>query len=68
MSKLIIEAEDERGSIFELMFLSDYKNDEPEIQIDLIDDTGKSRINEQITFNKNEAKILIKYLQFIVEA
>ena len=68
MSKLIIEAINEKEEDFQLVFLSDFRNDEPEIQFDFLDADGFTLIDRQITITKEEAIVLMKYLESVLQS
>jgi len=67
MSKLILEVEDESENDYEIIFLSDYRNDEPQLQFDIKNHDQKSLLGEvQITITKIEAISLMKYLSAVL--
>ena len=68
MSKLIIEVIDEKEEDFQLVFLSDFRNDEPEFQFDFLDADGLTLIDRQITIRKEEAIVLMKYLDGVLQS
>jgi hypothetical protein len=68
MSKLTIEAINEKEEDFQLVFLSDFRNDEPEFQFDFLDADGVTLIDRQIIIRKEEAIILMKYLEGVLQS
>jgi hypothetical protein len=67
MSKLTIEVINEKQEDFQLVFLSDFRNDEPEFQFDFLDADGTTLIDRQITIRKEEAIVLMKYLEGVLQ-
>jgi hypothetical protein len=67
MSKLTIEVINEKEEDFQLVFLSDFRNDEPEFQFDFLDADGTTLIDRQITIRKEEAIVLMKYLEGVLQ-
>lgn len=68
MSKLTIEVINEKEDDFQLVFLSDFRNDEPEFQFDFLDADGVTLIDKQITMRKEEAIVLMKYLEGVLQS
>jgi len=68
MSKLTIEVINEKEEDFQLVFLSDFRNDEPEFQFDFLDADGLTLIDRQITIRKEEAIVLMKYLEGVLQS
>jgi hypothetical protein len=68
MSKLTIELIHEKEEDFKLVFLSDFRNDEPEFQFDFLDADGATLIDRQITIRKEEAIVLMKYLEGVLQS
>jgi hypothetical protein len=68
MSKLTIEVINEKEEDFQLVFLSDFRNDEPEFQFDFLDADGSTLIDRQITIRKEEAIVLMKYLEGVLQS
>jgi hypothetical protein len=67
MSKLILEVQDEAENDYEIIFLSDYRNNEPQLQFDIKKHDKKSLLGEaQITITKIEAIALMKYLSAVL--
>ena len=67
MSKLILEVIDHKEDDFKMVFLSDFRNDEPEFQFDFLDAEDVSLLDKQITIRKEEAMVLIAYLSAVLE-
>jgi hypothetical protein len=68
MSKLTLEVINEKEEDFQLVFLSDFRNDEPEFQFDFLDADGSTLIDRQITIRKEEAIVLMKYLEGVLQS
>ena len=68
MSKLTLEVINEKEEDFQLVFLSDFRNDEPEFQFDFLDADGSTLIDKQITIRKEEAIVLMKYLEGVLQS
>ena len=68
MSKLTIEVINEKEEDFQLVFLSDFRNNEPEFQFDFLDSDGSTLIDRQITIRKEEAIVLMKYLEGVLQS
>jgi hypothetical protein len=68
MSKLILEVINEKEEDFQLVFLSDFRNDDAEFQFDFLDADGATLIDRQITIRKEEAIVLMKYLEGVLQS
>ena len=68
MSKLTIEVINEKEEDFQLVLLSDFRNDEPEFQFDFLDADGDTLIDRQIFIRKEEAIVLMKYLEGVLQS
>ena len=67
MSKLILEVTDKIEDDYEITFLSDFRDDEPQLQFDIKKHNGESLLGKnQITISKIEGIALIKYLSAVL--